>query len=145
MHRPAEALAQAVHTTVNLGHHGLRVAAEDQWISVAAIGGKRRVAGAEVAERADDRRLGAIGEVRMSPDHTGVLGKRTLHAFFKLADAQHLSVDPDLPFSVRCLLAHLIPLTSVATGTAVDSSTVAAPEDLIIGNPADQLQSLGFL
>ncbi len=75
MHRPAEALAQAVRATVNLGHHGLRIAAENQWISVAAIGGKRRITAAEVAQRADDRRLGAIGEVCMAADHAGMLGE----------------------------------------------------------------------
>ncbi len=110
MHRAAEALAQAVHATVNLGHHGLRIAAENERISVAAIGGERRITGAEVAQRADDGRLGAIGEVRMTADHAGMLGERALHALFELADAQHLCVDPDLPFGVKCLHAHLIPL-----------------------------------
>src|SRR5579859_1158953 len=98
MHRSPETLAQAVHATVNLSHDRLRVAAENQWISVAAIGGQRRVATAEVAQRADDRRLGAVGEVRMTPDHPGMLGEGALHALFELADTQHLSVDPDLSF-----------------------------------------------
>ncbi len=111
MHRPAEALAQAVRAAVDLGHHGLRIAAENQRISVAAIGGERRITAAEVAERADDGRLGAIGEMRMAADHAGMLGEGALHALFELADAQHLSEDPDLPFGVRCLHAHLIPLT----------------------------------
>jgi len=78
---------------------------------VAAIGGQRRIAGAEVGQRADDRRLGAIGKVRMAADHTGMLGESTLHALFELADAQHLSIDPYLPFGVWCLHAHVIPLT----------------------------------
>src|SRR5450631_3313109 len=122
MHRPAETLAQAVHATVNLRHHGLRIATENQWISVAAIGGQRRITRAEVAQRAHDRRLGAIGEVGMAADHTGMLSEGTLHALFELADTQHLSVDPDLPFGVECLHAHLIPLTCVAT-VRVDCST----------------------
>ena len=111
MHRAAEALAQAVHATVNLGHHGLRIAAENERISVAAIGGERRIAGAEVAQRADDGRLDAVGEVCMAADDTGMLGESALHALFELADAQHLCVDPDLPVGVKCLHAHQIPLT----------------------------------
>ena len=111
MHRAAEALAEAVHATVNLGHHGVRIAAENERISVAAIGGKRRITSAEVAQRADDGRLDAIGEVRMAADHTGMLGERALHALFELADAQHLSVDPDLPVGVKCLHAHSDPPT----------------------------------
>src|SRR5882762_8246821 len=130
MHRAAETLAQAVRATVNLRHHCLRVAAQSQWISVAAVGGKRRITGAEVAQRAHDGCLGAIGEVRMAPDHTGMLREGTLHAFFEFADTQHLSVDPDLPFGVECLHAHLIPLVCVATVPAVDCST----EDLILAS-----------
>src|SRR5260370_28489733 len=47
----------------------------------------------------------------MAADHAGMLGEGTLHALFELADAQHLSVEPDLTFCVGCLHAHLIPLT----------------------------------
>src|SRR6267143_335347 len=102
MHRSPETLVQAVHATGNLSPPGRRVAIENQWISLAAIGGQGRVTTAEVGQRADDRRLGAIGEVRVAPDHTGMFGEGTLHALFELADTQHLSVDPDLSFGVRC-------------------------------------------
>src|SRR3981189_2879525 len=98
MHRPSQALAKAVRASVNLGHHGLRVAAESQWITVAAIGGERSIAVAEVAQRADDGRFRAIREMRMPADHARMLGEGTLHALLEFTDAQHLSVDPDLPF-----------------------------------------------
>src|SRR6267154_6733043 len=107
MHGAPQTLAEAVHSPINLRHHGLRVAAERQWISVAAIGGKRSIAVAEVAQRADDGCFRAVREVGMPTDHAGMLGEGTLHPFFELADAKHLSVDPDLPFGSECLHARL--------------------------------------
>src|SRR5271165_4841208 len=103
MHGSAETLAQAVRASVDFGHHGLGVAAEHHWIPMAAIGGERGITGAEVAQRTDDRRLGAVGEMRMAANHAGMVGEGALHALFEFADAQHLSVDPYLPFGVRHL------------------------------------------
>src|SRR5258708_24408955 len=110
MHGAAQTLAEAVHSPINLRHHGLWVAAERQWISMAAIGGKRSIAIAEVAQGADDGCFRAVREVGMPTDHAGMLGEGALHAFFEFADAKHLSVDPDLPFSIEWLHAHLTPL-----------------------------------
>ena len=67
---------------------------------------KRRITPAKVAHRAGDRRLGAIGEVRMAADHAGMLREGTLDAFLELADAQHLGVNPDPFFGVGCLHVH---------------------------------------
>ena len=61
MHRAAEALAQPVSTAVDLGHHRLRIAAENQRIAVATIGGEGRIAFSKVTERADDGAFCAIG------------------------------------------------------------------------------------
>ena len=110
VHRTAQALAQPVGAAVDLGHHGLRVAAEHQRIAVAAIGGERRVTVAKVTERADDGCFRAIGQMRMAADHAGVFGEGALDALFELTHAQHLGEDPDLPFGVGWLHAHSIPL-----------------------------------
>ena len=110
MHRPAETLADTIRATVDLGHQRLRIAAQDDRVAVTTISGQGRIAAAEVAERAHDRRLGAVGQVRVAADHAGVFGESALDALFESADAQHLGEDPDLPLGVGYLYAHLISL-----------------------------------
>ena len=90
VHRAADALAEAVLAAVDLGHHRLRVGAARDRVAVAAVGREELVVGAERRDRPDDRRLGAVGEMRVAADHAGVLDERALHALLELADAQHL-------------------------------------------------------
>ena len=96
---------------VDLGHHRLRVGAERDRIAVAAVGREHLVAVAQRRERSDDRRLGAVGEVRVAADRAGVLLERALDALLELPDPQHLRVDPDQPVPVEpgvsVLAAHL--------------------------------------
>jgi hypothetical protein len=55
----------------------------------------------------------------MTADHTGMFGEAAFDPLFEFPDAQHLGEDPDLPFGVGCLHAHLIPLDCLANGTAL--------------------------
>jgi len=73
--------------------------------------------------------LRAVREVGMPADHAGMLGEGTLHAFFELADAKHLSVDPDLPFDSGCLHAHLTLSICAATARAADCNTGRSDSD----------------
>ena len=72
-------------------------------IAVAAVGREELVVGPERGDRADDRRLGAVGEMRVTADHARVLEEGALDALLELADPQHLRVDPDEPVAVELL------------------------------------------
>jgi hypothetical protein len=63
-----------------------------------------------VAERADNRSLRSVGEVRVTSDHARVFSESALDGLFECADAQHLGEDPDLPLGVGYLYVHLISL-----------------------------------
>ena len=101
VHRAADALAEPVPAAVDLGHHRLRVGAARDRVAVAAVGREELVVRPERRDRADDRRLGAVGEVRVAADHARVLEERALDALLELADPQHLRVDPDEPVAVE--------------------------------------------
>ena len=81
---------------------------------MAAVGREELVVRPEGGDRTDDRRLGAVGQVRVPANHAGVLDERPLHPFLELADAEHLLVHPDEPVaielldSVRCAHAALL-------------------------------------
>ena len=101
MHGTAASFAEPVHSSEDLRHHRLRIAAEYQRVAVATVSGQGRVAFLEMTERTDDGGFRTIGQMRMAADDAGMLGKGALDAFLKSADAQHLGVYPDLPFRVR--------------------------------------------
>ena len=103
VHRAADALADPVLAAVDLRHHRLRVGAARDRVAVAAVGREELVVGAEGRDRADDRRLGAVGEVRVTADHARVLVERALDALLELADPQHLLEHPDQPVAVELL------------------------------------------
>ena len=103
VHRAPDALAQAVPAPVYLGHDRLGVGPARDGIAVAAIGRQELVVGPERRDRPHDRRLGAVGEVRVAADHARVIEERALHALLELPDAQHLLVDPDEPIAVERL------------------------------------------
>ena len=94
VHRAAVALADPGLLAVDLGHQRLRVGPERDRVAVAAVGRRQLVVGAERGERADDRRLRAVREVRVPADHARVLLERALHALLELADPHHLRVHP---------------------------------------------------
>jgi hypothetical protein len=73
---------------------------------VAAIRRRQLVVRAEGGERADDRRLGAVREVRVTADHPGVLLERALDALLELADPDHLRVDPREPLRRETVIGH---------------------------------------
>src|SRR5205814_2013927 len=95
VHRAAVAAAQTVLAAVDLGHDRLRVRPERDRIAVTAVGRHQLVAGLYRGERADDRCLGPVGQVGVTPDHAWVLLERALDPLLELADPQHLRVDPD--------------------------------------------------
>ena len=66
-----------------------------------AVGCKCRVAGPEVAERADNRRFRAIGQMRVAADDARVLLERALDPLLELADPEHLRVHPGQPLVVE--------------------------------------------
>ena len=101
VHRAADALAEAVLAAVDLGHHRLGVGPARDGVAVAAVGREELVVGPERRDRADDRRLGAVGEMRVPADHARMLQERALDALLELADPQHLRVDPDEPVAVE--------------------------------------------
>ena len=103
VHRAADALAEAVLAAVDLGHHRLRVGAARQRIAVAAVGREELVVGAERGHRPDDRRLGAVREMRVTADHTRMLDEGALDPLLELPDAEHLLVHPDEPVAVELL------------------------------------------
>ena len=103
VHRAADALAEPVLAPVDLGHHRLGVRAARERIAVAAVGREELVVGTERRDRADDRRLGAVGEMRVAADHARMLEERALDPLLELPDAQHLLVDPDEPVAVELL------------------------------------------
>ena len=106
VHRAAVAAAQPVPAAVDLGHDRLRVGAEHDRVAVAAVGGHQLVVGLERRQRADDRGLGAVGQVRVAADHAGVLLERPLDALLELPDPQHLGEHPDQPVVVE--LGHVL-------------------------------------
>ena len=101
VHRAADALAYTVAAPVDLGHHRVHVGAAHDRVAVAAVRREELVFGAERRDRADDRRLGAVGEVRVATDHTRVLQERALDPLLELANPQHLVVHPDEPVAVE--------------------------------------------
>ena len=105
VHRAAVAAAEPVLAAVDLGHHRLRVGAERDRVAVTAVRRQHLVVGVQRRQRADDRRLGPVGEVRVAADHARVLLEGALHPLLELADAQHLREHPDEPVSVH-LLGH---------------------------------------
>ena len=110
VHRAAESLAQPGRATVDLGHHRLRRRAEDDRVAVTAVGRQDLVAGAQRGERADDRGLRAVGEVRVAADDAWVLLEGALDALLELADAQHLREHPQQAVAVGLGVAHGTPL-----------------------------------
>ena len=106
VHRAAVALADPRLAAVDLRHHRLRVGAERDRVAVAAVRRRELVVGPQRGERADDGRLGAVGEMRVAADHAGVLLERALHPLLELADAHHLREHPDQPFLSQAVLRH---------------------------------------
>jgi hypothetical protein len=70
---------------------------------VAAVGREELILGAERGDRADDRRLGAVREMRVPADHARMLNEGALDPLLELTDAQHLLVHPDEPVAVELL------------------------------------------
>ena len=70
---------------------------------MAAVGREELVVGAERGDRPDDRRLGAVGEMRVTADHAGMLQEGALDPLLELPDPQHLVVHPDEPVAVELL------------------------------------------
>jgi hypothetical protein len=105
VHRAAVAAAQAGGPPVDLGHHRVRIAAEDQGIAVTPVGGHHLVTGARGSaqrrQRPDDRRLCPVGQVGVTADHARVLGERRLDPLLERPDPQHLPVHPDQAVGVR--------------------------------------------
>jgi hypothetical protein len=95
VHRAPEPLAEAIPAPVDLGHHRLRVGAASDRVPVAAVRGEELVVRPEGRDRADDRRLGPVREMRVPADHAGVVLERPLDPFLELANPGHLAVDPD--------------------------------------------------
>jgi hypothetical protein len=92
VHRAAVTAAQPGGPPVDLGHHGVRIAAEDQGIAVTSVGGHHLVTRMERGQRPDDRRLRPVGQVGVAADHARVLGERRLDPLLELPDPQHLPV-----------------------------------------------------
>jgi hypothetical protein len=111
VHRAAVPTAQAGGPPVDLGHHRVRIAAEDQGIAVTPVGGQDLVTGTrgstQRGQRPDDRRLRPVSQVGVAADHARVLGERRLDPFLELPDPQHLPVHPDQAVGVR-LRNHVI-------------------------------------
>jgi len=105
VHRAAVAAAQPGGPPVDLGHHRVRIAAQDQGIAVAPVGGHHLVAGTrrctERGQRPDDRRLRPVGQVGVAADHARMLGERRLDPLLELPDPQHLPVHPGQALGVR--------------------------------------------
>jgi hypothetical protein len=73
---------------------------------VATVRREELVVGAERRDRADDRGLRSVGEMRVAADDARVLLERVLDALLELPDAQHLLVHPDEPVPVELLDSH---------------------------------------
>ena len=92
---------------------------------MAAVGRRELVVRPQRGDRADDRRLGAVREMRVPADHARVLLERALHPLLELADPQHLREHPDQPVferpfsdteapsSARCAHAELLSWSEV--------------------------------
>ena len=126
VHRAAVAAAEPVLAAVDLGHHRLRVGAERDRVAVTAVRRQHLVVGVQRRQRADDRRLGPVGEVRVAADHAGVLLERALHPLLELADAQHLREHPDKPVFVEAVVRHRGSFRGLARRSA-RSGDAAAP------------------
>jgi len=101
VHRAAVAAAQPGGPPVDLGHHRVRIAAQDQGVAMAPVGGHHLVTRAQRGQRPDDRRLRAVGQVSVAADHVRVLGERRLDPFLELPDPQHLPVHPGQALGVQ--------------------------------------------
>ena len=129
VHRAAVAATQPILPAVDLGHDRLGVGAERDRVAVAPIRRHHLVARFHRRQRPDDRRLGAVGEVGVAPDHAGMLFEGPLDALLELADPQHLREHPYEPVVVQ--LIHLRDsssgvLRSRRRGTARPSSRMRA-------------------
>jgi hypothetical protein len=104
VHRPAVAPAQSGPLAEDLGHHRIGIRAEDDRVAVAAVGGEDLVAGPQGGQGPDDRRLSAIGQMRVAPEQAGQLGEAALNALLELPDAQHLREHPHQAVLIEALL-----------------------------------------
>ncbi len=101
VHRAAVTSAQAGGPPVDLGHHRVRIAAEDQGIPMTPVGGHHLVSGTQGGQRPDDRGLRPVGQVGVAADHARVLGECRLDPLLELPDPQHLPVHPGQAAGVR--------------------------------------------
>src|SRR5271154_2048693 len=98
MHRAAKSFAQAVPARINLRHHFPSGSPQRDRISVATVARHHRIGFLPRGQRANDARLRAVCKMRMPANHSRMLNKSSLDAFLKLADAEHLRVNPNQPF-----------------------------------------------
>ncbi len=103
MHRASEAVAEAVPASVDLGHDRLRIGPAGDRVAVAAVRREELVVGAERRDRADDRRLRTVREVRVPADHARMVLERPLDALLELPDPRHLPEHPDEVLALRFL------------------------------------------
>ena len=115
VHRATVTAAQPGGPPVDLGHHRVRIAAEDHGIAMAPVGGHHLITWAERGQRPDDRGLGAVGQVGVPADHARMLGERGLDPFLELPDPQHLPVHPGqaLGIQLRYRVIHRLPSSRV--------------------------------
>ena len=95
VHRAAKAATDTVASSIDFRHHQARGCTEHEGITMTSISTHREIVVMPGCQSSHDCRFSAIGEMGMPANRSGVLDESPLHAVFKLADADHLSIDPD--------------------------------------------------